>query len=168
MILLFIVLSMFLTNITSQNDVNDFPEKDSKEQETANAKLKAYFGISSERPYEIIISKAVKDTTINDTTIIGIGNYQIRDPQNIYFKGCCVGNVRYENKETKSELYLNFNKKYQFLIQYYYYNDISIAYERNKYVKFTTPPYDEKIKSFFIEVKFNNAGGVSISLDNQY
>ncbi len=147
--LLLIILAIGFTNICAQ----DVVKKDS---------LRASFRISSELPYGPAIYQATKDTTFN-----GIGNYQIRDSRNVYVRGCCAGNMDMEYQLDKEQLYLHFDKRYEIKVQYYFYNGIIRAYERNRYLKFRTPPYDEKVKSFILQVRFNEAGGVSLAVETE-
>lgn len=138
-------------------------EEERKRQEIADGTVKTNFNISSDLPYENTGYSVLKGSTF-----IGIGNYQIRNYGNIYIRGCCIGHFSNEYQEIKKELYLDFDKEYEMEVQYYFYNDKSSAYEKNKYIKFRTPAYDEKVKSFLINVKFDKVAGVSFSLEAQY
>ena len=157
--LLLIVLAIYFTNIFSQ-EIDKAEE--GKIQENANVTLEASFRVASDLPYGMASFQVSKDTTYS-----GIGNYQIRDSKNVYVRGCCVGDTNNEYQQDLNELNLHFNKKYQVKVQYYFYSGISRAYERARYLKFRTPPYDDKIKSFILQVRFNEAGGVSLTLESR-
>ena len=147
------LLSLILAISFTFTNAQDVVKRDS---------LRASFNITSDLPYGMADYQASKDTTYN-----GIGNYRIKDSRLVYVRGCCIGNPDMEYQLDKEQLYLDFDKRYEIKVQYYFYNGIIRAYERNRYLKFRTPPYDENVKRFILQVRFNKAGGVALTVETQ-
>lgn len=138
-------------------------EEEKKSREIKDGTIKATFEISSELPYAQTGFSPLKGATFR-----GIGNFQIKNYQDIYLRGCCIGNSSNNYQQSKKELFLDFDKTYELEVQYYFYNDKSYAYEKNKFIKLITPTYNKNVKSFLVHVKFDKNAGVSAKVEAQY